>query len=575
MIILILSVNLLLLSETQEREKQTFSIEDLSQKEKVEFLNKLAEKCFFTSPDKTLEYSFDALKISEEIKFVYGKSIALMNIGSGYYYLNQYDKALDYYQMAVEINQQLGNRENEARSLNRIGLVYKDTGDNKKALTYFSGALEIQNEIGDKRDIANTTMNIALIYLELNEFKQTESYLEKSLKLAEEIQSKELIQANYLAYSDLYTAQSMDAKALEYFKHYSNLKYNIISGESNEKITEIQNLYDAEKRDRANKLNRIKTERMLHKASVLRMWLIIILFVELAFMLFYVYSIKRKDNRKLQVQIYATQKAEKELRKSHEELKELHLNLEKKVDIAIKDIRQKDHIIIKQFRTASMGQMITNIAHHWRQPLMAVGAIIQNFEDIYEDGSLTLDYIQENTDKVMDILQGMSRTIDDFRIFFRPHEAEEKFYLKEAMEKVLRFIEVGFKENKIKLEVDFSHDNLVPGLAGEFSQVIMNILDNAKCVFIERKIKSPKVKVSLIKKEDKNVIVINDNGGGIPPNVMDRIFDPYFSTRKPGMETGMETGLGLYMAKIIIEKNMKGKIFVKNTKEGAEFIIEV
>jgi len=263
--------------------------------------------------------------------------------------------------------------------------------------------------------------------------------------------------------------------------------------------------------------------------------------------------------------------ADENIRHSHKELKELHRGLEIKVKKAVNELREKDHIIIQQSRHAAMGEMIGNIAHQWRQPLQAIAGIIQNYEDAYEDGTLDMEYIEKHTDKIMDILTEMSRTIDDFRFFFKPNKLKENFNVKDIINKTIKFLESSLNFNQIKIFLDLEENCIINGFQNEYSQVVLIILSNAKDELVERKIKDKKISIVLKKIEDKFVLRISDNAGGITKEVMSKIFDPYFTTK----EQGKGTGVGLYMAKMIIEKNMGGKLTARNLKDGAEFRIEV
>jgi len=262
---------------------------------------------------------------------------------------------------------------------------------------------------------------------------------------------------------------------------------------------------------------------------------------------------------------------EGEILKSHEELKELHKNLQKKVDNTIEELRDKDHILIQQSRHAAMGEMIGNIAHQWRQPLQAIAGIIQNYEDAYGDGTLDMAYIEKHTDLIMDILTDMSRTIDDFRYFFKPNKIRENFNIKDVILKTLKFLESSFKFNNIDVSLDLEDNCIIEGFTNEYSQVLLVIFSNAKDELIELQIKAKQITIVLNKIEDKFVVQISDNAGGITKEVLPKVFDPYFTTK----EQGKGTGVGLYMAKMIIEKNMDGKLTARNLKDGAEFRIEV
>ena len=264
----------------------------------------------------------------------------------------------------------------------------------------------------------------------------------------------------------------------------------------------------------------------------------------------------------------------------HEDLKEINkqliefqATLEKKIKNAIEEVREKENMLIAQSRLATMGEMIGNIAHQWRQPLTAVGIIIQNYEDAYEDGILDMEYLEKHSDIVMDILTQMSRTIDDFRNFFKPNKLIQEFNIKNVIEKTVGFLEASFRVSSIKLELNLDETCFINGFPNEYSQVILNLLNNSKDVLKERniQIENRKIIISLYKENGKSVVTVVDTGGGIPEDIIGRIFEPYFTTKDD--ETG--TGMGLYMSKIIIEDNMKGKLTARNIQDGAEFRIEI
>ncbi len=177
----------------------------------------------------------------------------------------------------------------------------------------------------------------------------------------------------------------------------------------------------------------------------------------------------------------------------------------------------------------------------------------------------------EKTDLIMEILQRMPLTIDDFKSFFKPNKNQQEFNLKKNIEKTITFASRSFENNNIKLISELADDCVIFGFPVEFSHVILNIFNNAKDALKENKIENPKITITLTKENDKSLIVITDNAGGISDEIIDSIFEPYFSTK----EQGKGTGLGLYMSKITVEKSMNGKLTVRNIDGKAEFRIEV
>jgi len=263
--------------------------------------------------------------------------------------------------------------------------------------------------------------------------------------------------------------------------------------------------------------------------------------------------------------------ADESLRIAHEELKGMHKNLEKKVKKAVKEVEEKNLVIVKQTRQVAMAEMISTIAHHWRQPLNSIGVIIQNIEDAYEYDELTAEYLRDKVKTTMELSKSMSRTIDSFSYFFRTAAEKEEFIINEIIKELVNLSISSFRDSNINLIFEFKETCLITGYPNEFSQALLGIINNAREILIEREIKNPWTKIFLSKENNKSVITINDNAGGIQDDIIEKIFDPYFSTKQE--LTG--TGIGLYMAKMVIERNMSGKLTVRNTDVGTEFRIEV
>jgi C4-dicarboxylate-specific signal transduction histidine kinase len=260
---------------------------------------------------------------------------------------------------------------------------------------------------------------------------------------------------------------------------------------------------------------------------------------------------------------------EEALKLKQEQLEELNRNLEKKVREEVNKNRKKDHILIRQSRQAAMGEMIGNIAHQWRQPLTIAALLIQDLAERYNYGEFTKEYLDTTISKAMQVIHEMSQTIDDFRHFFRPDKEKKIFQIHEVIDKSLALIRSHLEYHGVTIKVDVIDDVPIVGYPNEYAQVMNNILTNAKEVFLEREIENPEIRVVAFQENGKSVVTISDNAGGIANRVIHKIFEPYFTTKDMG------TGIGLYMAKNFIEKNMKGTLTAKNIDGGAEFRIEV
>ncbi len=240
---------------------------------------------------------------------------------------------------------------------------------------------------------------------------------------------------------------------------------------------------------------------------------------------------------------------------------------------AVEALRSQELLMIQQNRHAAMGEMIGNIAHQWRQPLNTLGLYVQRLGIFYGTPVYTKEFMDNSITKSMEIIQYMSRTIDDFRDFFSTGREKSDFNANDAVIKALSLVEASFKERRIVVEKEVSEEVIINGFPNEYAQVLLNILLNARDAISERQVEYPRIKISIgtNTKNGKSTVFISDNAGGIPENIIDKIFDPYFTTKGPQVGTG----IGLFMSKSIIENNLGGCLLVKNTDMGAEFLIEV
>ena len=236
----------------------------------------------------------------------------------------------------------------------------------------------------------------------------------------------------------------------------------------------------------------------------------------------------------------------------------------------IEKLQEKDSILVQQSKLAAMGEMIGNIAHQWRQPLNALGLTIQKIQMFHNEDMLTGDALNKSVNKSKILINKMSTTIDDFRNFFKTDKVKQQFNIKDSINAVLNLLESSLKNNNIDIDtINIQNDIEFIGYKNELEQVLLNIINNAKDALIENNIQKPNIKISINVNHSNIYIEILDNAGGISENIIDKIFEPYFTTK----EQGKGTGIGLYMSNMIIETNMNGKLSVKNKSNGACFTI--
>ncbi|BCS51730.1 sensor histidine kinase [Geobacter sp. SVR] len=265
------------------------------------------------------------------------------------------------------------------------------------------------------------------------------------------------------------------------------------------------------------------------------------------------------------------EKDERDKSPSKQHLEEINLSLEQRVYQVEEELRRKDELLIQQGRLAIMGEMINSIAHQWRQPLNNLGLLVQNMHLMAQAGELSADTIRTMVREAMDTILFMSRTIDDFSNFFRHDKNSVRMPVNSLVRKSLDFVAAVLKNSNIEWKLEAEGEVTAEGYPNEFAQVMLNILNNARDIILERNVRQPLITVSIRSLQGRAVVIIRDNAGGIPSEVLPRIFDQYFTTKTPGRGTG----IGLYMSRVIIEKHMGGALTARNVGDGAEFVIEL
>ena len=248
-------------------------------------------------------------------------------------------------------------------------------------------------------------------------------------------------------------------------------------------------------------------------------------------------------------------------------LKELNETLEKRVEEELERNREHEQLLVQKSKFIALGEMISNIAHQWRQPLSELSSILMNIKFKYNMGQLDDEIMEKKAKEAEHVLEYMSHTIDDFRNFFMPKKAKEKFSLSKAMDSVMTIISSSLSNNKINITICVDDSIVLNTYLNEFQQVLLNIIKNAKDVLIQKDIENPWIKIYTEEKDNKVILFIEDNGGGIEVVPRNKIFEPYFTTKKDSDGTG----IGLYMSKIIVDKNMNGKLRVRDGEFGARF----
>ncbi|WP_345993083.1 ATP-binding protein [Sulfurimonas sp. HSL-1716] len=234
-------------------------------------------------------------------------------------------------------------------------------------------------------------------------------------------------------------------------------------------------------------------------------------------------------------------------------------------------IFERDKLLFEQSKRAEMGEMIGSIAHQWRQPLSAVNTLIAILNEKNNRSELTQEEISDKLAKIEKSVVYMSDTIEDFINYYRPNKVKSVFNVHKALNRALEIVDFTINKESIKIDLDVDETLKINGVMNEYIQVIVSILLNINDLIEERGLLEVKIDISVYKEDDHAVMLIKDNAGGISEEILPKIFNPYFTTK----HQSVGVGLGLYIAKMIIENNMRGTLSAQNSENGALFCIRM
>lgn len=276
-------------------------------------------------------------------------------------------------------------------------------------------------------------------------------------------------------------------------------------------------------------------------------------------------SMRRKDGEILRVQHLVSpirRSSEKEAISISRDITEI---------VRLKKEREAHQsMLIQQSKLAELGNMMGIIAHQWKQPLNAISMLASMLIELQEDGDLDEKSLKESVDNIIAQAIFLSHTIDDFRNFYKPSRNLQKFDMSVEVQKVIDLVSAKMRREGIIIENDMKSGLYVDGYMGEFKQVVLNLINNATDQLIEKGVDAKNIKISASERDGFAILSISDNGGGIPKEVLGHIFEPFFSTKG---ESG--TGIGLNLARTIIEEKMGGKIKASNSEVGAVFEVRL
>ncbi|MEF3192545.1 MAG: HAMP domain-containing histidine kinase, partial [Campylobacterales bacterium] len=250
-------------------------------------------------------------------------------------------------------------------------------------------------------------------------------------------------------------------------------------------------------------------------------------------------------------------------------LSHLYRSMQQEIEDQITQLRQKDLKLLAQSRQLAMGEILNNIAHHWRQPINIISLQVANLRDAFDFGELTQEVMVQETDKIIDQIMALSKTIDDFRNFFATQEAVSVFQPAQAVLQAAELMKPIFEADGIIFTLDNHAKASCVGLENGLIQIIKELLTNARDAVLASNRDEKRIRVQTFDDEDTIRIEVEDNGSGVDPAIASSIFEPYVSTKGPAHGTG----IGLYMAKTLIERSFGGTIHYEPMSQGSRFVI--
>lgn len=486
----------------------------------------------------------EAIEISEEwgFKDVVGQSY--FNFGRTSFLAKDYTKAIEYLKESLKIREELGQNNGIIYSLYEIGFVYEKLGNHKKALEYYQGSLQKAKKVDFQDDIIKALHHIANIYKKLNNEDKTLFYLKQGLMSAKEFESKEDIRDFYKSLSDFYFSKGDFNNTFEFLNLYSEIKDSVHIDEINMK--EANALLANKLREQEVEVvglqheNKI-TELELNKKRLQSKSLLIglILLSLLAYLIYYRYRLKRKIN----------------------------IQLEQKIEEALKKQREQQQIIFHQSSLTSLGELAAGIAHEINQPLTSISFTNENLQHKILNKKLDEKYLNKKIQKISDNIERIQSIVDHIRTFSskQKEDFKGKFSINESINNALSMVREQFNHHSIEIKVELDNNiSLITGNLFKLEQIVINFIKNSKDA-LEEKEKSVDgtfakwISIKSFETEKFICFEIEDNGIGISAENKKDIFTPFFTTK----ELGKGTGLGLSISLSII-KEMNGFIDVES-----------
>ncbi len=498
--------------------------------------------------DKALVYFQKSLEIEISINNEEGQASAYNNIGTVYDELGNKTKALEYYNKSYEINKKYNDEEGIAISLNNIGLICIDLGDYKKAYNNLIQSLEINRKRNDTYDIANINNNLAKLYLRQKKYDEAKNHLATSIKLAQQVDGKDILLEAYDFLYIIYSEENNYKTALKYYKLYAEMGDSLYSKEANNRIAETRIKYETENIESENELlrknNEIHLLQLKRQKNLQRYWIgLTILILALAILGFSQVRLKKKTNNLLESKNNQLKDANDKLSSSEKNLKELNATKDKFFSIIAHDLKNPFQ--------ALLGFSETLYTRHNE----LTDKEIKEYSKIIYESSQNLFNLLGN------LLQWSKSQLGNIKV------SPEKINLSDIYDEATSLLTLTAEKKNIKLQNNIPDNFLVFADKHIVSTVLRNLVNNA----VKFTNKGGEITTFAEIKNNEAIIAVSDNGIGIKPENIDKLFKIDYSYSTKGTENEQGTGLGLILCKELIEEN-NGRIWCESTYgKGSSF----
>ena len=498
--------------------------------------------------DKALLYFEKSLELDIKLNLQDGLSMVYNNIGTVYDQKGDKEKAIEYYNKSLEININLDNEEGISTAQNNLGLSYLDIGEYKKGYEYLTKSLEINKKLKDNYNIANNYNNLAKLYMRQKKYSEAKNNLFTSIDISKQVNAKDLLVEAYDFLHIIYSEQGNYQKALEYYKLYAATNDSIFSKESNNRITETKIKYETENLESENELlkknNELQFSELKRQKIIKNYWVAFsVLILALALISFSRFRLKKRTNILLETKNNQLNDANNKLSSSEQNLKELNATKDKFFSIIAHDLKNPFQALLGFSETLYNRHSELNKVE------------IKEYSKIIYESSQNLFNLLGN------LLQWSKSQLGNIKY------SPEKLFLSEILDETISLLLISAEKKNIKIFSTVPDDLIVFADKHIVSTVLRNLINNA----IKFTHPNGEIKISCMLKNNEAIITVSDNGKGIEPENISKLFKIDFSYSTKGTANEQGTGLGLILCKELIQQN-NGEIWCESTlNQGSKF----